>query len=83
MTAAARLDDDRPPYSVAKLAARRELESLKAKMDDEQNFLRSQIPRVYSDKETLTRQQIRHAERKNRGAPAEITMYGHRYQRID
>lgn len=66
-----------------KLDPRRELESLKAKMDDEQNFLRSQIPRVYSDKETLTRQQIRHAERKNRGAPAEITMYGHRYQRID
>ena len=31
----------------------------------------------------MTRQQIRHAERKGRDAPAEITMYGHRYQRID
>jgi len=31
----------------------------------------------------MTRQQIRHAERKDRAAPAEITMYGHRYQRID
>jgi hypothetical protein len=31
----------------------------------------------------MTRQQIRHAARKDRNPPEEITMFGHRYQRID
>lgn len=67
----------------AKFDWRRERESLAAMMEEDRAAFRSQFPRAYSDKEVLTRQQIRHAKRKNRDAPAEITMYGHRYQRID
>lgn len=57
---------------------RREKEALESLMNERAAF-RSEFPLA----EPLTRQQIRHAERKNRDAPTEITMYGHRYQRID
>lgn len=52
----------------------REFDAMKAMMKQAEKLEKA---------ETLTRQQIRHAERKHRDAPAEITMYGHRYQRID
>ena len=66
----AMLDDleDNPAVRQEMMAAIKREESVIGKVD---------FPNV------MTRQQIRHAERKNRDAPAEITMYGHRYQRID
>lgn len=41
------------------------------------------INQIEAEERAMTRQQMRHAKRKNRDAPAEITMFGHRYRRID